>query len=136
MVSALRAESMKMRLGGRERAVSKFLLSPPPPWSWDFPLKPKGDPEGFNGGHRQLSFEKGHSLNGRQGRDKGMYLCLKTYTVICTFRSYLLLVSSQLVHVNGEKAGRCGMGWLCQGFPLEKGCEEAGKQRGRERGDS
>lgn len=51
----LRAESLRMRLGGRERAVSKFLLSPP--WSRDLPLKPKGDTEGFNGGHRQVSSE-------------------------------------------------------------------------------
>lgn len=104
----LRAESTKMKLGGRERAVGKSLLSPP--WSWGFPLKPKGDTEGFNGRHRQVSFEKDHSLNGRQGRDKGMCLYLKTYTVICTFRSYLLLVSSQLDHVDGENALRCGMG--------------------------
>lgn len=133
----LRAESMKMRLGGRERAVSNFLLRPP--WSWGFPLKSKGDTEGFHGGHRQVSFEKDHSLNGRQDRDKGMYLHLMTYTVIGTFRSYLLLVSSQLDHVDGENALRCGMGWLCQDFPW-RGCDtgsvERQENRGREGGDS
>lgn len=73
-------------------------------------------------------------LNGRQSRDKGMYLHLKTDTVICTFRSYLLLVSSQLDRVDGEKAGRCGMGWLCQGFPRGWGDIEKQENREAERG--